>query len=500
MSLRHGVIANYASQFYVTAIGIAVVPLYLRYLGAEAYGLVGVFSLLQAWFQFVDMGLSPTLTRQVARFRGSQLTPIELRAALRALEFLFIAIAALGATSMVLGSGWITAHWLQSQHLPAELVTACISLMGLAVPLRWMSGLYRGAINGFERQLWLAWFNATVATLRFPGAIAAMVTFGATPLVFFAYQLGLALVETGVLVLMTYRLMPAVAQPQALPVSWATLQGLIHFSGAVAVTGMIWILVTQFDRLLLSRYLSLTEFGYFTLAVTVANGIMLLSAPMAQALMPRLAKLHAQGETRQLLMQFRQATRIVAALVAGASVFLAVFPEQLLWVWTGDPIAARAAAPVLSLYALGNACVSMAAFAYYLQFGLGTLRMHVLGNLALAVLMLPCVWWAAKYGGAVAVGYVWLTAMSVFLLLWVGLTHGKLIPGLHIRWLIGDVAPPFLAAFALIPLLPSVLQLPSTRAAAGAALLAMLATLAAASSLAAWIAHRCAKPIELPPP
>jgi O-antigen/teichoic acid export membrane protein len=49
-SLKRNILANYVSQFYVTIIGIVAMPLYLRYLGVEAYGLVGFFAMLQAWF------------------------------------------------------------------------------------------------------------------------------------------------------------------------------------------------------------------------------------------------------------------------------------------------------------------------------------------------------------------------------------------------------------------------------------------------------------------
>ena len=42
MPLRQVVFASYASQTYTAIIGIALIPLYLRYLGAEAFGLVGV--------------------------------------------------------------------------------------------------------------------------------------------------------------------------------------------------------------------------------------------------------------------------------------------------------------------------------------------------------------------------------------------------------------------------------------------------------------------------
>ena len=40
MSLRRNIVANYLSQIYVTIIGIALVPLYIKHMGAEAYGLV----------------------------------------------------------------------------------------------------------------------------------------------------------------------------------------------------------------------------------------------------------------------------------------------------------------------------------------------------------------------------------------------------------------------------------------------------------------------------
>ena len=70
MSLKHNILSNYVSQIYVTVIGIVMVPLYLKYMGAEAYGLVGFFAMLQAWFQLLDMGLTPTMSRETARYRG----------------------------------------------------------------------------------------------------------------------------------------------------------------------------------------------------------------------------------------------------------------------------------------------------------------------------------------------------------------------------------------------------------------------------------------------
>jgi O-antigen/teichoic acid export membrane protein len=49
---------------------LAFIPLYIKYLGVEAYGLVGLFSVLQISFTLLDMGMSLTLSREMARFRA----------------------------------------------------------------------------------------------------------------------------------------------------------------------------------------------------------------------------------------------------------------------------------------------------------------------------------------------------------------------------------------------------------------------------------------------
>ncbi len=50
VSLRLNILASYASQIYLIVISIAILPIYMKYMGAEAYGLVGFFAMLQGLF------------------------------------------------------------------------------------------------------------------------------------------------------------------------------------------------------------------------------------------------------------------------------------------------------------------------------------------------------------------------------------------------------------------------------------------------------------------
>lgn len=488
MSLQRNVVANLASQVYVTLIGILMVPLYVRYMGAEAYGLVGYFAMLQAWFNLLDIGLTPTVARETARLAGGAMAGPDYRRLLRALEAIFVALALLGAAVMLLASAFVADGWLRAEQLPASEVTGSLRLMALAVVLRWMSGLYRGVISGFERIVWLSGFNTAVATLRFCGVLPLLMIWSAPPTQFFAYQLAVAALEFGALLFFAYRLLPVLPAGARLRLELAPLKPVLKFSLSIAFTSSVWVFVTQTDKLVLSRILPLAEYGYFTAAVLVASGILILSGPVSTAIMPRMAKLEAQGLHAQMIDVYRQGTQLVVVIAGGLASTLAVRAEPLLWAWTGNRALAEQAAPVLVLYAIGNGVLAVSAFPYYLQYAKGNLRMHLIGNAIFVALLLPLVIWAASRHGGTGAGIVWLGTNLASFVLWLPLVHQRFAPGLNPGWYGRDVlaiaAASAAAALAMHRLLPdSHDRLPQVAEVVVLALVVLLAG-AAASSVA----------------
>lgn len=442
MSLKRNILASYVSQIYVTLIGIVMVPFYVKYMGAEAYGLVGFFAMLQAWFQLLDMGLTPTMARETARFQGGGADALSLRRLLRALEGIFIGVAVVGAIVLMAGASGIAGHWLKVQQLPLVEVEHAIMLMALIVAMRWVCGLYRGAINGFEQLVWLSGFNAAIATARFVLVIPLFIYLGASPTHFFVFQLAVAVVELIALVVQTYHLLPKtnlVAGNSITPWDWTPLRSMLKFSLSIAFTSSVWVLVTQTDKLVLSKLLPLADYAYFSLAVLVAGGVLIVSGPISGALMPRMARLNAQGDEQGLLRVYREATQLVAAIAVPAALVLAFFAEQVLMAWTGDLVISQRAAPVLRLYALGNGVLALAAFPYYLQFAKGDLKLHLIGNFLFVVLLIPALIWATWTHGMIGAGYAWFAANCVYFLLWVPIVHARFFKELHAKWLTIDV-------------------------------------------------------------
>src|ERR1035438_4166266 len=106
MSLKKNVAANYIGQGWQALMSFAFVPLYIKYLGMEAYGLIGIFALLQAWLVLLDMGVRPTLSREMARYIGGAHDAQSIRNLLRSVEVIVFAIAGAIALGIWAASGW----------------------------------------------------------------------------------------------------------------------------------------------------------------------------------------------------------------------------------------------------------------------------------------------------------------------------------------------------------------------------------------------------------
>lgn len=449
MSLKSNIVASYVSQIYVTVIGIVMVPFYLSYMGVEAYGLVGFFALLQSLFQLLDLGLTPTLAREAARFRGGAIDGVSLRRLLRALELLFFTVAGVGAAALIAASSWVAANWLEAEQLTLAEVTRAIILMALIVGLRWVSGLYRGVISGFEKIVWLSQFNAAIATAKFVAVIPFFMYVSASSTDFFAFQFGIAIVELAVLFLKANNLIPAVEKTADVPSTrwdFSTVRRLSKFSLGIAFTSSAWVLITQIDKLLLSKLLPLADYGYFTLAVLLASCVPMVSGPISVSLLPRMTRLHAQGDERGLMRLYRNATQLVAAITIPTGLTLAVFAKPTLLAWTGNAEIATHAAPVLALYAVGNIILALGALPYFLQFAMGNLALHVRGVMLFLMLLVPGILLGAMTYGTVGAGVAWLVSDSLWFVLWIPVVHRRFAPGIHSNWVFNDIGTIFVCA------------------------------------------------------
>ncbi|MBU1669086.1 oligosaccharide flippase family protein [bacterium] len=450
MILRKNIIANYAGKLYTILIGIVVLPFYLELLGAEAYGLVGFFVLMQSWMALLDIGMSPTLSREVAKLKGSNNIKDResFKSLLHSLEFIFIGISLVVSLGIVLFNDWLSSTWLNVETLDLATVSYCIVLMGIMVGIRFLSTLYKSGIVGAEEQVWLNVVNVLIATLKFVGVLCILYFISNDVQYFFEYQIIVAFLEFFIFFIKFYKIVKI--GKFKLYFSYNAIKPIIPFAGGIAFTTAIWIIMTQLDKTLLSHYLPLKEYGYFVIVAVVANAIMQLVDPVSQAILPRMTNLLAKKQDAEMIRVYKKSTQLMAVFIFSVVGIVGIFSYELLYSWTGDKEVSIWSQDILFWYVLGNGITAISAFQYYLQFAYGELKMHVQYNILLAVISIPLISWAAYTYGAIGVALVWFSLSLVSFLFWVPLVHHKFAPGMHKDWILKDILPIFLSTLLFL--------------------------------------------------
>ena len=377
MKLARNLSAGMLSSVYAAALGIGVVPFYLKFLGVESYGLIGFFATAQALFQLLDLGMAPTLNRQVARDSAS--TQMDgIRGLLRTLEIVYWGVAGLILMLMLAFGPMIGAHWLNSSTLSAATMSHAVMLMGLVAACRWPAGLYQGALNGLQRITVSSAISIATVSLGSLGAIAMLAYVSRTIEAFFVWQAAVGLLSALVLRTVTWR---AVGGVSGAHFDGNVLKSIWRFSASMMALTMSGLIFSQLDRVLLSKLLSLEAFGQYVLAGVVASGLSLLITPFYNAIFPRFSAHVASGETVGLYDLYKFCGRLLATCLFPTALIIALAGKEIIDVWTGNVQLAASVAPIASLLAVGTAIHGTMYIPHALQLAQGKVFIPLIVNL-----------------------------------------------------------------------------------------------------------------------
>ncbi|KIQ35180.1 MULTISPECIES: lipopolysaccharide biosynthesis protein [Pseudomonas] len=437
MSSKRSVIRNtalnYVGQAYVLLVGILILPFYLGHLGAEVYGLIGFFTVLQAWLQLLDAGLSPSLVRAVAHGQGAPASEHAAGRLLRSFELMFLPMAIISCTTIYLASSWIATHWLNANTLQPQTLINCIGLMGVVIALRLYSTLYKSGIQGLEQHAWLNAVNVLIATLRYFGGLVLVSQFSQDPQDFFEFQVVVGLIEALIFATRAWQQMPVAHWSNGF--DWQRVRPILPFAASMSLSAVLWIVLTQMDKALLSSLLPLDQYGYFSLVALMTTGIMMLTNPLVQTLLPRLTVLMAEGRRDDMHALFLAAHRFVCTFLFPLAAVIALHAEPLVLAWTGDADAARWSRPILSWYALGSAIMAASAFQFYLQYAYGQMHLHLWYSVISAVITVPTLFLAIHFQGVYGAALAWFFLRAASFAIWPMIVHQRLAPGIHGQWL-----------------------------------------------------------------
>ena len=442
--MRRDLIATYAAQAWIAIMGVVFVPVYIRYLGIEAYGIIGLFATLQGMLVILDLGMTPTLTREIARFTGEERDVAGVRDLLRSIEIVAAGVGLVAALLIWAGSDWLAHSWLRAQKISEPELARALTIMGIVAALRFVEGIFRGAILGLHRQVLYNAIAVTMATLRGIGTIVVLANISNTLDGFFIWQGAVSVATLAALAIATYGALPPGDRAGRFSVN--ALLSIWKFAAGMLGISLLALMLTQIDKILLSRLLDLTALGHYMLATVAAGALETIVAPLFQTVTPRLSRLNATGNELGFVTLYHAASQMVTVTAGAAALVLMVFPDLVLLAWTSDPILSAAVSPFLRLLALGYFLNVLMWMPYQAQLANRWTGLTLRINVAAVILIVPALLWAVPKFGAISAACVWVMLNAGYVLIGIHLMHRRILKKEKWRWYWHDIIVPLLGA------------------------------------------------------
>lgn len=425
--IRRNVAANVIGGGTAALTALLLIPLQLRQLGVEAYGLIGFLASLQVLFSLFDLGLSPAITWYVAR-AGAGAAGTARSVLARVLPVYALMGAVLGL-ALVLAAQWLATVWLSVRDVPPDTAVATIRLAGIALMLRWPVSLLAGSLAGLQRFGHLNLSKGIHALLSFAGAV--VVLFVWHDIVVFAGWLVLSAVAELSIYLIAVRAATRTGDLSAgtrldLSVLW-------RYAWTLAVISALSLVLTQSDRVVLARLVTTARLGEYAAAYNLLFGLTLIQLFVASAMYPAFAADFAAMKIDRIRDRHYDAAQVIVYLYALPFSLLVIFGRPILDLFI-SPDAATATAPVMALLAVGFLFNALAAVPFSLAIAGGLSRILVIVNSANVVWYLPALVLAVLAYGAVGAAAAWAALNISYLFTVVPVIHRRLVGGGTARW------------------------------------------------------------------
>lgn len=187
-----------------------------------------------------------------------------------------------------------------------------------------------------------------------------------------------------------------------------------RFGGFKFLSSLSGIIVFHVDRLIVGLFFSLEELGYYSVAVTIAQKLLLIVNHMAAALFPAVSTYHGRKEMEKAREAYVRYSKMAFLLTLPVAIGLFVFSKDALLFWMG-PVLATSSEAALKALAIGFLMASVAGIPGAFAEGMGRPAIPACFAVASAALNLSLTVILIPYLGIAAPG--WALTLGTLILL-----------------------------------------------------------------------------------
>ena len=350
MLLRRNILANYVGTGVVAISPILALPWYLSLLGVKQFGLLSFIATLQVVLTLIDAGMSQSLVREFTlRLDNKNDSKLKAAALLFGFERIYWLFALfMGGLTMLLAS-FIASHWLNLGGLATKLGVLAVYGAAVLFMVQFPGSVYRSVLVAGQAHVELNAVLVTSTLFRHIGGVVVLL-FWPTIAAYIIWHALITLIDTLSRAKLAWNFL-AVKRNQ---IGWKINELRPTWTLIASMTSATWLgaLTVQMDKIVLSKMVSIEQFGYYVIATTLATGVLQLIYPLVQAVLPRAIQLREQPVIlRKLNIKLLKSIAVIASLVFIGYI---LFGKTILAIWLKNLQIVDIIFPLLAVLLVGT--------------------------------------------------------------------------------------------------------------------------------------------------
>jgi O-antigen/teichoic acid export membrane protein len=390
---------NLAGNIAPIVVGFFTIPMTVRGLGVDAFGVLAFAWALLGYFALFDFGLGRATTKFLAEAladrefdRSSEIvwTSVGLSAALGAIGGVILAAAA----------PYLAGHILKVPPTLVATTRRVFTLLAIAVPAVVISNTLRGVLEADHRFGVVNVIRAPVNTATFAIPAIGVALGWHLP----AMVTWLAVTRVATIVPYAWLCLRIVPRLRHRPrFDSGASRALVSYGGWITASNVLGPVLTYLDRFLIGAVLSSAAVAYYAAPYEMVTRLWIFPASLVAALFPAFSVGRDGGKISRLSLP---ALKYLLLLMAPVGVALVVFAPEILGAWLGADFAVQSAA-AFRLLVIGVVLNSIAQVPFSLLQALGRADLPAKFYLAELAVYAPLTWWLTVQAGITGAAGAW---------------------------------------------------------------------------------------------
>jgi O-antigen/teichoic acid export membrane protein len=212
------------------------------------------------------------------------------------------------------------------------------------------------------------------------------------------------------------------------------------------------IILTQLDKIFLSKFLPLEMFGYYTLAVSIAGVLSFAATSVFPAIFPVYSQLCVADEVNALATFYHKSCQLLSIMLFPLGLVMMMFSSELLSCYVMNPVIVNNTYRLLSLIIVGTMLNSIMVLPLALQLAHGWTKLSFYKNIIAIIFVVPLLIYIVTHYGAIGAAVVWILLNAGYVLIEVPIMHSRLLTGEKWKWYTMDIGCPLCISLLVVGL------------------------------------------------